>query len=191
MQVPFNTSQIEGSERRPGSTNHAQSFKASPIFQTLRKYTALYEIDMNPSPSLARELFCFAHTLRPLRGKESHDPSGSLQFGSSTNDVEILKESWSCYSSRNLSKFPLSLSFRCLRRRRTLKTQRGWVIFICGSRWHVLLWTRTRRCRHGCIIDDGMSTLGSVTNPFDLNALDNFRCCSNLHTGESLFLYNL
>ena len=42
-----------------------------------------------------------------------------------------------------------------------------------------------------CIIDDGMSTLGSITNPFDLNALDIFRRCLNLHAGESLFLYNL
>jgi hypothetical protein len=40
-----------------------------------------------------------------------------------------------------------------------------------------------------CIIDDGRSALGPIIDPFDLNALDIFRRCLNLHTGESLFLY--
>lgn len=67
--------------------------KLHHFFKPCGNYTALY-------PSLARQLFCFAHILQPLRGKESHDRSRSLQFGISTNDVKTLKESWSCYSSR-------------------------------------------------------------------------------------------
>lgn len=69
------SSQIEGLEVKSDGQDPQIMLNPSKLhhfFKPCEKYTALYET----------KSLCFAHTLHPLRGKESHDPSRSLQFGS-------------------------------------------------------------------------------------------------------------